>query len=122
MKQIVILQGMMIVIILSSLIILTVQNRIERLDELNRAVSMAVRQTVSDSQQQNQKEISSNEEMIAHFAQILSLGIKSDGDISMEIMGVDYQRGLLDIRVSETFDYPNGKRGHISIRKCAIYG
>jgi hypothetical protein len=47
--------------------------------------------------------------------------MSGDGDLVIEVMGVDYKEGLLDVKVTETFRYLNGKEGKVSVRKCAIY-
>ena len=121
MKQIVIIMGLSVVVILTSMILLSAETKSDRKDELNRAVSAAVKQTVSVSQIEDQKEITCNDEMVANFIQLMSTNINSDGDISIDVMGVDYENGMLDVLVTETFQYINGKTDTISIRKCAVY-
>lgn len=121
MKQIIITIGMTALVMLISLTLISEESRMDRKDELNRAVSAAVKQTVQDSQLLNQKEITSNEEMVAHFIQIMSVNISSDSDIIIEVLGADYVEGMLDVLVTEAFKYANGKDGEVSVRKCAIY-
>ncbi len=107
-------------ILLGSMIVMSVDSKTERKQELNRVVSAAVKQTVSHSQIDNQKEITSNDEMLAHFTQLLALGLSNDGDVEIEVMGINYQEGLLDVIVTEKYKYLNGNNGVISVRKCAI--
>ena len=59
--------------------------------------------------------------MVAQFINTLCVSLGSDGDISVEVMGVDYIEGMLDVLVTESFNYPNGRNGKIQVRKCAIY-
>lgn len=106
--------------LLSSMTVMSIESKSERKQELTRAVSAAVKQTVSHSQTENQSEISSNDEMVAHFIQLLLTNISSECDIEVEVMGVDCKEGLLDVIVTENFKYLNGKEGEIGIRKCAI--
>ena len=91
------------------------------IDQVDRAVAAAVKQTVKDSQIENQTSITSDQEMVAQFIQNVCTGIVSDGDLQIQIMGVDYKEGMLDVLVTEQFSYFNGKKAQISIRKCAVY-
>lgn len=120
MKQIIIIIGIGIAVLLSSMSVMSIESKSERKQELTRAVAAAVKQTVSHSQTENQTEITSNNEMVAHFIQLLLSNISSDGNIEVEVMGVDFEEGLLDVIVTENFKYLNGKEGKIGIRKCAI--
>ena len=121
MKQAIIVVGIAVLIMLVSLTLLSVESRTDRQDELDRVVSAAVKQTVKDSQIEEQSNITSNKEMIAQFIQNMCTSINSDGNLQIEVMGVDYKEGMLDVLVTEKFLYPNGKQGKITTRKCAIY-
>ena len=121
MKQFIIVIGMAVIIILISMTLLSVESKTDRQEELNRVVSTAVKQTVEISQIKNQKEINSDKEMVAYFVHIMSLGISSQGDISIEVMESDYEEGMLDVLVKQKFKYLNGEEDIISVRKCAIY-
>ena len=121
MKQAIIVIGIAVLIMMVSLTLLSVESRTDRQDELDRVVSAAVKQTVKDSQIEEQSNITSNKEMVAQFIQNMCTSINSDGDLQIEVMGVDYKEGMLDVLVTEKFVYPNGKQGKITTRKCAIY-
>ena len=112
---------MSIVILSVTLSLVSVDGKMDRQDELNRAVSAAVKQAVKNSQIEGQKNICSNDEMVAEFIQLMSVHLNSDSDVQVEVMGVDYEEGMLDVKVTESFQYLNGKEGSVSIRKCAIY-
>lgn len=121
MKQIIIIIGMAAVILLVTLSIVSIEGKMDRQDELDRAVSAAVKQTVKASQIDEQKDITSDDEMVAEFIQLMSVNLNSDSDIKVEVMGVDYKEGMLDVKVTESFTYLNGRKGSVTIRKCAIY-
>ena len=121
MKQFITIIGIAVIVTLISLTILSEQSRASRQDELEKAVSGAVKQTVKASHADGQTDITSDKEMVAHFINVVSYNIKSDGKISVKVMGVNYKEGLLDVKVSETFKYVNGREKTITVRKCAIY-
>lgn len=121
MKQFIIIIGMSVIAIIVSMILMSKESKMDRQDELSRAVSAAVKQTVNASQITNQQEITSDKEMVAQFIQIMSVNINSNSDISVEVMGVDYREGMLDVLVTAKFKYVSGKTGTVSVRKCAVY-
>ena len=121
MKQFITIIGIAVIVTLISLTLLSEQSRNSRVDELDKAVSGAVKQTVKASHADGQTDITSNKEMVAHFINTICTNIKSDGKISVKVMGVNYKDGLLDVKVSQTFKYLNGKEKTITVRKCAIY-
>lgn len=121
MKQMMLAIGLAVIIILVAMSLLSVESKMDRQDELNRAVSAAVKQTVDASQVYGQTEITSDREMVAQFLQIMSTSLNNDGDVSVEVMGADYKEGMLDVLVKEEFYYFNGKKDTVSVRKCAIY-
>lgn len=121
MKQAIIVIGIAVIIMIVSLTLLSVESKADRQDELDRVVAAAVKQTVKDSQIENQTSITSNKEMVAQFIQNVCTSIKSDGDLQVQVMGVNYEEGMLDVLVTEKFSYPNGKMAQITARKCAIY-
>ncbi len=121
MKQFITVIGIAVIVTLIAMTILADQSRSSRLDELEKAVSGAVKQTVKASHAFGQTDIRSDEEMVAHFVNVVSNNLKSDGKISVKVLGIDYKEGLLDVKVSETFKYLNGREKTITVRKCAIY-
>ncbi|MCR5429872.1 MAG: hypothetical protein K6E58_01385 [Eubacterium sp.] len=121
MKQFIMIIGIAVIVTLIAMTLLSEQSKNSRLDELEKAVSGAVKQTVKASHAEGQTDITSNKEMVAHFVNVVSNNIKSDGKLSVKVMGVNYKEGLLDVKVSETFNYLNGKEKTITVRKCAIY-
>lgn len=121
MKQITIVIGIAATILLVTLSLISIENKYIRGDELNKAVASAVKQTVQISQIDNQKEIRNNDEMVAEFVNILCSDMTSDTDLQIDVMGVDYKEGLLDVKVTGSFTYLNGKKENIIVRKTAIY-
>lgn len=116
MKQIIITIGMAVIIMLVSLTLVSVESKETREAELNRGVAAAVKQTVSESKKDGQQSIKSNSDMVAQFINTLCVSLGSDGDISVEVMGVNYIEGMLDVLVTESFNYPNGRNGKIRVR------
>lgn len=114
MRQVTVVIGLAVIIFISGLTIMSINSKSIRKDELEVAVATAAQQTVKSS------EISSEEDMMAYFIKNLFMNIKADGDIGVEFMGVDCEKGLLDVKVTEKFYYPSGTEEKICVRKTAI--
>ena len=121
MKQFIIVIGLVVISMMVAMTLLSVQSKSDRQSDLDRAVAASVKHTVKHSQGSSEKEIKSNKDMVAYFVNILCANIKSEGKINVKVMGVDYKYGMLDVKVTQTFDYLNGKEGKVVARKCAIY-
>lgn len=120
MKQITIIIGLIVSMVISSMVLFTIETKSARKSELYRATSAAVKQTVRTSQIDGQKEISNDDSMVNYFTNTLLKSIQSEGDIEIEIMGVDYKEGMIDVIVTERYKYATGKEAEISVRKTAI--
>ena len=81
---------------------------------------MAVEQALENLKIDKQYSIASTEEFVADFTQRLILGIDSESDITVNILAVDIEKGLLDVEVIETYHQLNGSVGKASYRKTVI--
>lgn len=65
-------------------------------------------------------DIDSANEFIAEFLQELIAQIDSTSNLTIKIIDLDIENGMLDVEVTEEFIYPNGKIGRVSVRKTII--
>ncbi len=108
--------------------IISVDTRAIRENELQCALSDAVRETVEEIHVSDFRYPLSDEEMIALFEQLLLTRLSVNGktidnapdvtgdpnfSLQVDVAGADAARGLLFVHVKETFTYPNGKTGTI---------
>lgn len=121
MKQISIVIGLIVSVMIVSMTIMALEEKSSRETELNRAVAAAVKQTVKASCGKN-KEINSNDDMINFCMNNIAYNVSGTSDYEIEVMSVDYKEGMLDIIVTEKYTNVVGKEKKITIRKAAIYG
>lgn len=107
-------------IIISSLILLTIYEQNTRQNELEDSLSVAIEQSLENLKTKQNYSIANTDEFIADFVQNLIVAIESDSDIKIEILNVDFEKGLLDVNVVETFVQPNGSKNTVSCRKTVI--
>lgn len=113
--------GLIITILICGMIIMTLNDKSARKDELEYAVSAAAQQSVEYAYPLTKNKIYSDEDIKAIFVQNFFVNIQSESNkIKIDFITVDCEKGLLDVCVTEEFTYPGGKIGTISVRKTAI--
>lgn len=95
-------------------IILTIAGRYTRRVETEEALKLAVEQSLANAMDTRSYTIDSNEELIADFQQNLLYQLENDGDVQVEIEGVDYEKGLLSVTVTEEFAQFLAGRGRVT--------
>lgn len=116
--------GITICAIISIVIIMTLCGTNMRQNELNRAVDSAVDSAVQDTVENQFNDItysvSSNDEFIADFIEALLVQINSDCSVKVNVLDVDYQKGLLSVEVIEKYKHPIGTEGQVSVKRTVI--
>ena len=109
-------------LVLSVVMVLTVEGRVDREHTLREAVTLAVDATMKETWEKGQENVDEakwQKQFCARLKKQLE-GMKTSGDIQVEIYGVDIEKGLLSVRVTETFLHPNGKKGTCSVTQTAV--
>lgn len=112
--------GITICAIISIVIIMTLCGTNMRQNELNRAVDSALQDTVENQFDIKSYSMSSNDEFIADFMEALLVQINSDCSIKVNVLDVDYQKGLLSVEVIEKYKHPIGTEGQVSVKRTVI--
>ena len=112
--------GITICAIISIVIVMTLCGTNMRQNELNRAVDSALQDTVENQFDSKTYSVSSNDELIADFMEALLVQINSDCSIKVNVLDVDYQKGLLSVEVIEKYKHPIGTEGKVSVKRTVI--
>ena len=105
---------------ISIVIVMTLCGTNMRQNELNRAVDSALQDTVENQFDTKTYSVSSNDELIADFMEALLVQINSDCSIKVNVLDVDYQKGLLSVEVIEKYKHPIGTEGQVSVKRTVI--
>lgn len=112
--------GITICAIISIIIVITLCGTNMRQNELNRAVDSAVQDTVENQFDNKTYSVSSNDEFIADFIEALLVQINSDCSVKVNVLDVDYQKGLLSVEVIEKYKHPIGTDGQVCVKRTVI--
>lgn len=112
--------GITICSIISIVIVMTLCGTNMRQNELNRAVDSAVQDTVENQFDTKTYSVSSNDEFIADFIEALLVQINSDCSVKVNVLDVDYQKGLLSVEVTQKYKHPIGTEGQVSVKRTVI--
>lgn len=108
---------LLVILIYSVFITQNISGWTARKTELTMDVSNAVEQTL-DSMKETRYE--SGEQMAQAFVRDLKEQMTSEGEIEVDVIGIDHVNGLLDVNVRETYRTSDGKKKTIEVRKTAV--
>ena len=120
MKNVFLCFGITICAIISTVIVMTLCGTNMRQNELNRAVDSALQDTVENQFDSKTYSVSSNDEFIADFVEALLAQINSDCTVKVNVLDVDYQKGLLSVEVIEKYKHPIKTEGQVSVKRTVI--
>lgn len=112
--------GITICSIISIVIVMTLCGTNMRQNELNRSVDSAIKDTVENQFDDTTYSVNSNDEFVADFMEALLVQINSDCSVVVNVLDVDYQKGLLSVEVIEKYIHPIGTEGEVSVKRTVI--
>lgn len=102
------------------LIAYTLHGRSVRQTELDMALSIAMEESLRGLKELEAGQEKSTEEFVEEFLQRFSVQIVSQSDVTVHILDVDVEKGLLSVEAVSTFRHPIGSMGSVALRRTAI--
>lgn len=103
------------------MILLSLHSRDIRRVELERSLDQAATQSLKKACVTGTDEIGDNDALVADFISNFLGRMKSDGkDIEVEIKAADIYKGILSARATESYTFPNGRKGKIKATTTSI--
>ena len=121
MKNIVLIITYIMIGMLTIGIVLSMFGRQNRSTELKSNLSAAVEEAVENAMKTKKYDIADQNEFISDIAENVSSILDTKSDIIIDIMGVDQEKGILSLKVTEKFSYLNGKNGSVSCDRTVIF-
>ncbi len=102
------------------LIIVTINAQMTRKKEVNSTLSIVVNQAVNNVMEKRNYNIDEKDQFIADVLENLLDTYSNNSDITIKIAKADIEKGLLGIKVVETYKNPNGTTNTYSYEKTII--
>ncbi|MEY8518982.1 hypothetical protein AALC25_19235 [Lachnospiraceae bacterium 29-84] len=109
-----------IIAMLAFAILLGISGRSVRKNELETAINTAAGQSLGQLEEKGGYPVANSRELAADFTQALLLQIGSDSGIQVDILAADVEKGILDVKVTETYHNLLGKEEKIVCRRAVI--
>lgn len=120
MKNAAIIISLVLMTIMTFFIVEALHAREYRTVELSEAVDNALVAAMNNVALGKCYRIDNDDELVEDFKQLLMTSIDSASQIDVEVLKVDYEKGILEVNVTEHFKYINGRVGTISKKASAI--
>ena len=114
MKNIIITITFVVMTIMSLFIVESLHAKEYRTVELSEAVDNALIATMNNVAGNKCYTIGSNEEFVEDFKQILMTSVDSASELDIEVLNADYEKGILSVKVTENYEYLNGRQGNVT--------
>lgn len=102
------------------LTVYTLHGRSIRQEELNQALTSGMKNAVERMREETIYTDSDDRELIALFLQEFLTQINSNSQVTVHILDVDYEKGLLSAEAVLTYLHPIGKTGAVSSRQTVL--
>ena len=121
MRNAVICFVLLAILVLSGVTIYSMENTTSRKNELDANLSAAMKNSMEVLKIDETYAIddSDNQQLIADFIQNFLVSMNSNSDFEIDILGVDAEKGLLSVRVTETYPSLFGK-GSVSAARTVV--
>ena len=102
------------IVILFVVMLLTMQHKNVRKEELEQSLTEAMETTLQMVQADADRDYTS-EDMRTLLIQNLVPQMNSDSELTVRMLAADAEKGLLSVEVEEYFSYPGGKNGQYKV-------
>ena len=110
---------MSIILALITIIILTTDDRIVRINEVNTALADALDESLNVLGM-DKYSIADTDELIADVTQGLLVQIESDAEVTVNVMDADKDKGIVTVEAVENFRKVSGAAGQTAVRRTII--
>lgn len=115
--------GLIFIGVMTVVICMTMNGREVRHKELQNNLHNVVEQTMSIAKMRDNDiyDISTNNELMADTVQNMAMSVVTDSDFQYDFYGVDAEKGLLSVNVTENYKHPNNRDGKVENERTVIY-
>ena len=121
MKNVVLMLCGMLLLILSIVMITAIYGRMNYSMELQSNLSSVMEEQISEMMLDEAYNITNMQEFLADFVENLIVALDGKYDLTIDVMQIDIEKGLLALKVTAGFGYLNGNPGEIECERIVIF-
>ena len=121
MKNIILIFTYVIIGALTLGIIVSAMGREARNVELQSNLSNAVEESLANAMEKKNYTIADQNEFLADVTENITEVLDTNSTVDVKVMKVDLNKGLLSLRVVESFNYVNGKTGSVKCDRTVVF-
>lgn len=121
MKNIILIFTYVIIGALTLGIIVSAMGREARNVELQSNLSNAVEESLANAMEEKNYTIADQNEFLADVTENITEVLDTNSTVDVKVMKVDLNKGLLSLRVVESFNYVNGKTGSVKCDRTVVF-
>ena len=111
----------MLLLILSIVMITAIYGRMNYSMELQSNLSSVMEEQISEMMLDEAYNITNMQEFLADFVENLIVALDGKYDLTIDVMQIDIEKGLLALKVTAGFGYLNGNPGEIECERIVIF-
>lgn len=120
MKNIILIISETMMGVLTLMIVMTIDGRMNRSMELQSNLSSVVEETVDNALLKKKYGVNDTNEFMADMVSELAVVLDAKSDITVDILQCDKEKGILAVKVTAAFLHPNGKVGTVTCERNVI--
>ena len=121
MKNIILIFTYVVIGALTLGIIISAMGREARNVELQSNLSNAVEESLANVMEEKNYTIADQNEFLADVTENITEVLDTNSTVDVKVMKVDLNKGLLSLRVVESFNYVNGKTGSVKCDRTVVF-
>ena len=121
MKNIILIFTYVVIGALTLGIIVSAMGREARNVELQSNLSNAVEESLANAMEEKNYTIADQNEFLADVTENITEALDTNSTVDVKVMRVDLNKGLLSLRVVESFNYVNGKTGSVKCDRTVVF-
>lgn len=121
MKNIILIFTYVVIGALTLGIIVSAMGREARNVELQSNLSNAVEESLANAMEEKNYTIADQNEFLADVTENITEALDTNSTVDVKVMKVDLNKGLLSMRVVESFNYVNGKTGSVKCDRTVVF-
>ena len=121
MKNVILIFTYVVIGALTLGIIVSAMGREARNVELQSNLSNAVEESLANAMEEKNYTIADQNEFLADVTENITEVLDTNSTVDVKVMKVDLNKGLLSLRVVESFNYVNGKTGSVKCDRTVVF-